>query len=715
MNLNSIMEGPSSGEQDRGCRNGNSSSNEEWKGEKKSPKKDSMDSGAATIRDNHLNDKNKNCSGCSDTESSEIEVSSERTTYMKGKFLGKGGFAHVHELVDLSTQIVYAGKIIPKNRITKPHHIQKIAREISIHRNLVHKNVVRLHHFFEDKVNAYIVLENCSQKSLFHVLKHRYSVTEPEARYYLRQLVEGVRYIHSQKVIHRDLKPGNMLLTEDMVVKLGDFGLATVVDGNKKGSLCGTPNYMAPEVLKKLNYSYEADVWALGCILYAMLVGQPPFETASLKETYTRIVNNKYTIPLQLSEPARKLIRQLLHPQPESRMLIDKINNHEFFKNGYTPNSLSPICVFATPVFNNNNVERQGAHESEGGEIVESSRSPVIHNTAAPVVSTSCTSSVITTTSSSGVVISSLISSTNSLTNAVTTTVIYSTQTCTTCTSTCTSSTATRTTAKSSVCGISSHKNNIQKNALLTKITLKQKLTSVLCPDKIGRKKENNVLSLYHVVMSCLRTMPLPSDESQVNPTAVICFPIFVSKWIDYSNKYGFGFQLSDKSVGVLFNDNTRMSFSADRSNVEFYDTNGKVATYPHKVPETLHQRLALLEYFSHYMQENLTDGGYVTTRSSEKQKSIVQMKRWVRTNTAIIMELTNGTLQINFFKDHTKIILSAGNHGYVLTYINGERQSCSYLLHQIAEIGSEKNIYNRLKFAAAVLREFAELDGELV
>ncbi|GLH11650.1 Serine/threonine-protein kinase polo [Gryllus bimaculatus] len=523
---------------------------------------------------------------------------------------------------------------------------ETIAREISIHRNLVHKNVVRLHHFFEDNANAYIVLENCSRKSLFHVLKHRYSVTEPEARYYLRQLVEGVKYIHSQKVIHRDLKPGNMLLSEDMVVKLGDFGLATLVDGNKKVSICGTPNYIAPEVLNKLSYSYEADVWAIGCILYAMLVGQPPFETASLKETYSRIVNNKYTIPLTVSENGRKLIRQLLQPLPENRILVEKINGHDFFKNVYTPDTLSPLCCYTAPAFNTVLLNRHMAEGLTPVDMTSSGSAKVGCNTA------------------------------------------------------------------------STTKHVTQKNALLAKITFKQKISSVLCPDKIGRKKENNALALYHIVVGCLRSMPLPSENSTpVNPNPVTCFLIFVSKWIDYSNKYGFGFQLSDKSVGVLFNDNTRISFNPDRSQVEFHDVNGKVTAHPnHSVPEPLHQRLAVLEYFLHYMQENLTDGGYVSLRSNEKHRSpILQMKRWVRTNTAIIMELSNGTLQINFFKDHTKIIISAGKHGYLVTYINGERQSCSYWLHQIAQVGCEKNISNRLKFAAAVLREFAELDGEML
>nr|XP_027225033.1 serine/threonine-protein kinase PLK2-like [Penaeus vannamei] len=148
-------------------------------------------------------------------------------------FPPQGGFARVHEVTDLTTSKTYAGKIIPKCRITKPHHKEKIAREIEVHRHLRHRHVVRFHHYFEDDANVYIILENCARRSLVHVLKHRRTLTEPEVRYYMRQLAEGVAYVHQQQVIHRDLKLGNMFLTEDMVMKIGDFGLATRVDDNR--------------------------------------------------------------------------------------------------------------------------------------------------------------------------------------------------------------------------------------------------------------------------------------------------------------------------------------------------------------------------------------------------------------------------------------------------------------------------------------------------
>lgn len=243
---------------------------------------------------------------------------STNTTYLKGKFLGKGGFARVHELTDLGTNKVYAGKIIPKSSITKPHQREKIVREVELHRALKHKNVVQFQHFFEDDRNVYIILERCPRKSLVHVLKKRRNLNELEVVFYMRQLVDGVRYIHTQNIIHRDLKLGNMFLTDDMVVKVGDFGLAVRSDSNgqKKITICGTPNYIAPEVLNKEGHGFEADVWAMGCIMFAMLVGQPPFETASVKETYSRIAANNYNIPAMVSSQARALMTAMLQPCP---------------------------------------------------------------------------------------------------------------------------------------------------------------------------------------------------------------------------------------------------------------------------------------------------------------------------------------------------------------------------------------------------------------
>lgn len=126
--------------------------------------------------------------------------------------------------------------------------------------------------------------------------KRRKALTEPETRYYMKQILQGVTYLHERRIIHRDLKLGNLFLDDDLHVKIGDFGLAARIeyDGERKKTLCGTPNYIAPEILNRKGHSFEVDIWSVGCIMYTLLIGKPPFETTKLKDTYERIKKCEY-------------------------------------------------------------------------------------------------------------------------------------------------------------------------------------------------------------------------------------------------------------------------------------------------------------------------------------------------------------------------------------------------------------------------------------
>lgn len=113
------------------------------------------------------------------------------------------------------------------------------------------------------------------------------------------QVLDGLEYLHSQKIIHRDLKLGNLFLSENMCVKIGDFGLATKIDfyGEKKKTICGTPNYIAPEILESKGHSYEVDVWSFGVIIYTLVYGRPPFESKDVKDTYKKIKDCTFSFP----------------------------------------------------------------------------------------------------------------------------------------------------------------------------------------------------------------------------------------------------------------------------------------------------------------------------------------------------------------------------------------------------------------------------------
>merc|ERR1719230_1377984 len=155
-------------------------------------------------------------------------------------------------------------------------------------------------------------------------------LSEAEAMFYIYDLIVALKYLHRHKVIHRDLKLGNLFLDADVRLKVGDFGLAAQLehDGEKKRTVCGTPNYIAPEILEgKSGHSYEVDIWSLGVIVYAVLFGRPPFETSEVKTTYRRIRHNQYTFPdaMSVSENAKDLITRILRTDPRSRPSLDDI------------------------------------------------------------------------------------------------------------------------------------------------------------------------------------------------------------------------------------------------------------------------------------------------------------------------------------------------------------------------------------------------------
>ena len=244
--------------------------------------------------------------------------------YKKIRLLGKGGFARCYELLDEETHQTYAGKIIKKSSLIKSRTKQKLISEIKIHKSVHHENIVKFYHYFEDIENVYILIELCYNQTLHELLKRRKKLTELETQYYVYYIIKALQYLHNLKIIHRDLKLANIFITENMQVKLGDFGLATQLefDGERKHTLCGTPNYIAPEILEgKTGHSFEVDIWSIGIILYILLIGKPPFETNNAKETYKRIRLKSYSFPQgeKISEPARELIESILVLEPHKR------------------------------------------------------------------------------------------------------------------------------------------------------------------------------------------------------------------------------------------------------------------------------------------------------------------------------------------------------------------------------------------------------------
>ena len=275
--------------------------------------------------------------------------------YIKGRLLGKGGFAKCYEFINQENDHSSAAKVIPKKSLVKSRAKQKLISEIKIHKSLHHPNIVAFEHYFEDSENVYLLIEICLNQTLNELLKRRKKLTELEVQCYSVQIIKALKYLHSHRVIHRDLKLGNLFISEKMEIKVGDFGLATKLefDGERKRTVCGTPNYIAPEILEgKTGHSYEVDIWSLGVIMYTLIIGKPPIETNNVKETYKRIKTGNYSFPENavISEPAKDLIQSILVLDPRKRPSLDEIMKHDFFNMGVSiPKTMQQSTLACPP------------------------------------------------------------------------------------------------------------------------------------------------------------------------------------------------------------------------------------------------------------------------------------------------------------------------------------------------------------------------------
>jgi serine/threonine protein kinase len=287
-------------------------------------------------------------------------------TYLKEKYLGKGGFAYCLQVIDLDSPKVitrilhyqddtkYAMKIMPKIMNGKIRSKAKIQNEVSILSQMDHPNIAKLVRAFENDKNVYLWMELCENQSLIELMKNRKRITETEVRSYMAQLTKGLIYVHSKKIVHRDLKLGNLFLSKDMQLKIGDFGLSERIENgeDRLQSLSGTPNYIAPEILWKEGHSYEVDIWAMGVIAYTLLVGMPPFQTKSSKTTCNRIKQVMYTYPIKmkLTSQWKDFIDCLLQRDPKKRLKLNEILSHPFFSFPY-PELCSNSTMFQEPYY----------------------------------------------------------------------------------------------------------------------------------------------------------------------------------------------------------------------------------------------------------------------------------------------------------------------------------------------------------------------------
>ena len=197
-----------------------------------------------------------------------------------------------------------------------------------------HPFILQLHYAFQTPTNLYLALEYCPNGDLNYHLSQREVFDEASAKFFVAEVALALEYIHSKKIVYRDLKPENILIDAEGHIKLADFGLAKENVGrlNRAQSFCGSPAYLAPEMLGDDGVTAQSDVYQLGAVLYELLVGMPPFFTTNIKELYKNITTEKLQVPTTLSEESQKILYLMLDKNPKKRITIKKMKDHAFFK-----------------------------------------------------------------------------------------------------------------------------------------------------------------------------------------------------------------------------------------------------------------------------------------------------------------------------------------------------------------------------------------------
>ncbi|XP_068600429.1 serine/threonine-protein kinase 36 [Brachionichthys hirsutus] len=255
-------------------------------------------------------------------------------SYYVERQVGAGCFGRVYKGRKKMTGQVVALKFIPKKGISEKE-LRSLKKEMEILRGLQHPNIVKLYDSFETEEKVVIVTEY-AEGQLFAVLQEVGLLPESRVREIACQLVSALHYLHSHRIIHRDMKPQNVLLGESGVVKLCDFGFARSMSASTLvlTSIKGTPLYMSPELVAEKPYDHSADLWSLGCILYELHQGEPPFYTNSIGQLVKMIVEEAVQWPDSMSDTCKSFLKGLLTKDPEQRLSWPDLLHHPFVAGG---------------------------------------------------------------------------------------------------------------------------------------------------------------------------------------------------------------------------------------------------------------------------------------------------------------------------------------------------------------------------------------------
>ncbi|KFB42377.1 AGAP001793-PA-like protein [Anopheles sinensis] len=251
-----------------------------------------------------------------------------------GRPLGRGKFGNVYLAREKETKFVIALKVLFKKQVKSQGIEHQVRREIEIQSHLRHPNILRMYGYFHDESRIYLILEYAQGGTLFKAQQQQPGKRFPEKQcaIYVNSLVSALIYLHERNVIHRDIKPENLLLGHGGELKIADFGWSVHEPASSRTTLCGTLDYLSPEMVQGQPHSKTVDLWSLGVLAYELLCGKAPFLANTYEETYRKIMRVQYTVPNDVSKAAGHLISKLLVREPANRMPLENVAIHPWIQ-----------------------------------------------------------------------------------------------------------------------------------------------------------------------------------------------------------------------------------------------------------------------------------------------------------------------------------------------------------------------------------------------
>jgi len=250
--------------------------------------------------------------------------------------IGKGSFGKVLQVRKKDTGRIFAMKVLNKKNILENNELEHTKTEKNILQKLAHPFLVNLNYSFQTSDKLYFVMDYINGGELFYHLQKDHKFTPDRAKFYCAEIALGLEYLHNSGVIYRDLKPENILLNADGHICLTDFGISKeglLAEDSRTATFCGTPEYLAPEVLEGKGYTKAVDWWSFGTLMYEMLTGLPPFYAQDVQQMYFKIMHAKLELADNLDPNTKSILIGLLERDPNKRLADPvAIKSHPYFK-----------------------------------------------------------------------------------------------------------------------------------------------------------------------------------------------------------------------------------------------------------------------------------------------------------------------------------------------------------------------------------------------